>query len=365
MKQVIRENTNRIYLEDATFNEELYTVTVSIFDEAGNFAKDSANAYIQDKAAVYDTEETSYYVDILFLSTLSIGYLRAFWDVVKTSDGVTQEVSQDYTPQDLELVSYAGATSQQAQIVPISFFLDNYIMKNEKLDSQYKTAIDTYVAANRNDISRWLLASQGNLELATKLSFFPKQETIKSDYYAQIFQNEYWLQQPYNRPIISLESFKLVYGAQEVDLISEIKDFIIINKEMGTLQFLPVSTSGTFYQVLMMNISALALTSAFNSGSVIPSLFHYTYTYGLDFSTLDPSMKESIRQSISRNTLMRILPIIDPSVRMTSTSKSMDGVSKSQTSGMAGILKEFGLQEKQWIFDIKMKYGTMIDMAIA
>jgi hypothetical protein len=365
MKQVIRENTNRIYLEDANFIENLFTVTVSIFDEAGNFAKDSTNADIQDKTAIFDTTLNQYYIEILFLPTLPIGYLRAFWDVIKISDGVTQNVNSAYTPQDLELVSYAGATSQEPQIVPISFFLDNYVMKNEKLDAQYKQAIDTYIASNRNDISRWLMASQGNLELTTKLTFFTKQETIKSDYYSQIFQNEYWLQQPYNRPVISLESFKLVYGAQEVDLITEIKNFIIVDQKMGTLQFLPISTSGTFYQVLMMNINALALTAAFNTGSVIPSLFHYTYTYGLNFITLDQSMKESIRQAISRNTLIRLLPIIDPSVRITSSSKSMDGVSKSQTSGIAAMLKEFKEEEKQWVADIKMKYGTMIDMAIA
>lgn len=365
MKQVIRENTNRIYLEQADFAENLYTVTVSIFDEAGAFAKNSDNDDIQDVPAIFDAERNRYYIDILLLPTQSIGYLRAFWDVIKTEDEVTQAVDQEYTPQDLELVTYAGATTQEPQIVPISFFLDNYIMKNEKLDGQYVKAIDNYVSSNRNDIARWLTASQGNLELALKMNFFVQEQTIKSDYYAQIFQNEYWLQQPYNRPIIELLSFKLVYGAQEVDLISEIKDFIIINKEMGTLQFLPISTTGTFYQVLMMNISALALTAAFNSGSVIPSLFHYTYTHGLNFPTLEQPLKESIRQAISRNTLIKILPIIDPTARTTNESKSMDGVSKSKTSGIAGILKEFREEEKMWIADMKMKYGTAIDMAIA
>ena len=299
MKQVIRENLNRIYLELEDYNQPLYTVEVSIFDESGNFAKNSADIDTQDIAAVFDSALLRYYIEVTFKGTQSLGFLRAFWDVVLTSNSVTQDISQEYTPQDLELVSFAGATTQLAQIVPISFFLDNYIMKNEKLDAQYKRAIELYTTSNRNDLSRLLLAAQGNLERPTKLSFFIREQTIKADYYAQMFGNEYWLQQPYNRPLISLSSFKLVYGAQEVDLTTELQPFIIVNKEMGTLQFLPVSTSGTLYQALMLGISALGIAIiSSNVGTTIPGLFHYTYKYGLDFPNLDASDKESDRKSV-------------------------------------------------------------------
>jgi hypothetical protein len=134
---------------------------------------------------------------------------------------------------------------------------------------------------------------------------------------------------------------------------------------MGTLEFLPTAIQGNLFTALINGVSGLGI-SIMNSGSFnrIPFLFRIKYTYGLNFPTLPDAEKEAIRQAIGCHTLIKILPILDPSVRVTSGSKSIDGVSKSQNSGMAALLKTYEEQEKIFVNNIKRKYALHFDMGV-
>ncbi len=368
MVKLVKEKLNRIILKDSKIETKsnIYDVSISIFNEAGEYVKDKNGQNIDSKEVSWDNTEFFYYVDIDFHSSTPEGYLRIIWNVELKITHEAIELSDENLPQEIELVSNGATNNLLPQIVPISFFLDNYIAKDIRMDAQYKQAVEIYVAQNRRDLNRWLLAAQSKLEMALKTVFFTMQDTINRDYYMQDFGSEFWINQANYRPIVSIDHYSLVYGAQNVEITKDIKDYILVDKKMGTFEFLPTAVQGNLFTALINGVSGLGI-SIMNSGNFnrVPFLFRITYTYGLDFVNLPEQEKEGIRQAIARHTIIQLLPILDPSVRITNDSKTIDGVTKSQNSGMAALLKTYSEEEKEWLREYRRKYALDFDMAVA
>lgn len=374
MNKIVREKLNKIYLTESLIEADDYVVTASIFDESGAYIKDKDGADIEDKAAVWDTEEEGYYIDLEILATTTIGYIRVFWMAELKETHVDYPLSDINTPAEYELTTVSADLANVPQVVPITFFIENFIAKDAKMDNSYKRAIEGYLATNRRDLNRWLLSAQGDIEYDLKTVLFKKTDIIARDFYMQDFGSEFWIQQPNYRPIISVDKYALKYGSQDLDITKDIAPYILVEPLMGTFEFLPTAIQGNLFTALINGVSGLGI-SIMNSGSFnrVPFLFRIEYSYGLNFGNapahssfpmMSDAEKESIRQAISCHTLIKILPILDPSVRITSGSKSIDGVSKSQNSGMAALLKTYEDQEAKVINNIKRKYALHFDMAI-
>ena len=366
MNTLALQGTNRIYLEDANAAVADLTVTASIYGEDGAVALDDQGAEIKNKAATFDEVEdkNQYYIDVKFSPNTRPGYYRIFWSVVN-EDEVNVPIDQSNTPQDVRLITVGDINGVQAEIMPVSVFLSQYIAADAKLDDDYKEAVESYVKSDRDSMRNTLLASQGEIENRIKMRLFKYKDTIQRDYYLQDFKTEFWLQQVDCRPLISVDSFKLVYGSQQAELIPNIADQLVINKKMGTIEFLPTAMSGSLYSILIGAMNGLGLT-IMQGGiySRVPQLFRIEYTHGLDFPTLDDVKKEAIRKAIGRNALIQILPIIDAKVRLKSQSLSMDGVSSSESSGIDQLLKDMREDEAKWAEEMKREYGIGFEITV-
>jgi hypothetical protein len=98
--------------------------------------------------------------------------------------------------------------------------------------------------------------------------------------------------------------------------------------------------------------------------SRVPCLFRIDYTHGLDFPNLSNQERESIRNAVGRRALINVLPKIDPLVRATSESKSIDGASKSKTGGIKDYLKEYKTEDAAWCASMQREYGSGFEIAV-
>jgi hypothetical protein len=374
MNRLIREQVNRVTLIESSITTDIYDVTVSVFDEAGTYLKNKDGNDLDGKTALWDSVEHHYYFDIEFLATVNTGFVRVFWMAELKATHTDYQLSDINTPAEYELMTVSADLVNVPQIVPIAFFIDNFIAKDAKMDNSYKVAFESYLANNRRDLNRWLLAAQGDIEYDLKTVLFKKTDIIARDFYMQDFGSEFWIQQPNYRPIISVDKYALKYGSQDLDITKDIAPYILVEPLMGTFEFLPTAIQGNLFTALINGVSGLGI-SIMNTGSFnrVPFLFRIEYSYGLNFGNapahpsfpiMSDAEKESIRQAISCHTLIKLLPIFDPSVRITGGSKSIDGVSKSQSSGMAALLKTYEEQEAKIISNIKRKYALHFDMGI-
>ncbi len=365
MKTLALQGTNRFYLEDANAAVADLTVTASIYGEDGAVALDDQSEEIKDKEATFDDAEdkNQYYIDVIFSQNTRPGYYRIYWNV--QNEEINVLIDQSNVPQDIRLITVGDTNGVRAEIMPVSIFLSQYIAADAKLDDDYKDAVESYVKEDRDSMRNTLLASQGELENRIKMKFFKSKDSIKRDYYLQDFKTEFWLQQVDCRPLISVDSFKLVYGSQQAELIPNIADQLVIDKKMGIIEFLPTAMSGSLYSILIGAMNGLGLT-IMQGGiySRVPQLFRIEYTHGLDFPTLDDAKKEAIRRAIGRNALIEILPKIDAKVRLISQSLSMDGVSSSESSGIDRLLKDLREDETKWTEEMKREYGIGYEITV-
>ena len=366
MNSLVLGKVNRVYLTDAAITTDTNTtVSLSVFDEAGNFVKDSGGNDLSEKAATWDATPAKFYVDLNFSPTATPGFIRLMWYAEISS--VSVQLNDANTPADYELIATGNAVAVQPQAVPITYWLDNYVAGNLRADASFKAAIAAWTASNRRDMDRILRSAQGDLELGTKLTFFSVQEILQRDYMMQDFRSEWWMLQTDHRPIISVDSYQLVYGANPPIAISdELKDALIVNKMAGSIKFVPTTMHGNLFTALITNVAALGVTIMQDGGyNRLPALFRVTYTHGLDFPNLPQNEREYMRHAICRSALMKALPQIDPIVRQTSISKSIDGVSKSKSGGMQQMMQQWQAEEDRFKFDLMRKYGTHIDMVIS
>jgi hypothetical protein len=361
---VTLENTNRIFLDDSNFAVDEFTVTATVVDESGLIVKDKNANDLKNVSARFIADKTRYAIDLSFDPNTKTGSLRIFWVAIK--DGLSLDVDEQYTPQDIQLVATSTLTEMGSEILSITDFLDSYLAAEASLDDNFIDAINVYAQRNRKKLRSQILAAQGDIQRDIKIHFFPTKSKMDRDYNQQNFWSEFWMQQTDWRPVISVDSYKLVYGNNSSDLSQNLKDQMVVNKEMGTIEFLPTIFSGNLFTILVSNVNAVAATIiAGSSYDRIPMLFRIEYTDGLDFANLPAPEKESIRNAVGRRALINLLPKVDPSLRNQSESLSLDGASHSASSGMTKVIEGYIEEEKKWTKSIMKQYGTHVDFAVA
>jgi hypothetical protein len=290
-------------------------------------------------------------------------YGRIFW--YATASGVPVDLTADFQPEDCEIAPSYKTIQATGQIMPVQVFLDRFIAADAKMDAKYKAAVNAFVAASRSYMAQELFAAQGDLEREIKMKFFPTPAHMERDFFQQEFRSEFWLQQVDYKPIISVDHYFVKYGATGVEITEDIADKMLIEPKMGTIEFLPTTVSGSLFAALLTNVSALGLSIMADGGySRVPCLFRIDYTHGLDFPNLSNQERESIRNAVGRRALINVLPKIDPLVRATSESKSIDGASKSKTGGIKDYLKEYKTEDAAWCASMQREYGSGFEIAV-
>ena len=125
---------------------------------------------------------------------------------------------------------------------------------------------------------------------------------------------------------------------------------LIVDKKMGTVEFLPTSTSPFFvYYQASLEASQVALFARGSGTGRLPAVFHIGYTYGLDFMNLDEYKQSDIRMAICRRALINSLGGLSKDILISSESSGVDGVSSSE--GRAGLpyLSLLREMEQKWI----------------
>lgn len=365
MKTLIRENTNRVYLDDDNCGVSGYTVTLTVMNESGEYALDANGDALSGKSATYDADNTEkYYVDLTFAMTETSSYIRLFWKVL--SNGYQVPIDSAYAPEDCQLSANVPTVGELPEIIPVQLFIDEYLAQLAKLDSDYVRAIAEYAGGNRQAFRNEIQAAQALLENETKVRLFATTETMDCDYYQQNFNTEFWLQTVPYRPLISVDDYKLVYGGSPVNITQNIAQFMALNKAMGTIEFMPTATAGTLFVAMTSSLNAIGATLASMSmgWNRVPLLFRIEYTCGIDYPNLPTHKKAGIRQAVAREALISLLPRIDPQARVLSESSSIDGVSHSQNAGVHDIIKELRSQQARWAKAFMMEYGTHMDITV-
>lgn len=300
-----------------------------------------------------------YYIDVNISPETVEQYVRLYFK----SDNYT--INPDYNPSDALLTKL---DSKGQELVPLSYFLD-YVMNNQNtslIDPLYKKAVSNFVKGNPDGIRAYLRSAQYELENDTKLYF--TERTIsdeKRDYFFDKYTAHLWQFQVNNPPINSLEKFEIKYGNSPVAEIST--NLFVWDRVEGLIEFLPVpyGDSAGIYSLVMQNLTGAGLVLL--SGTAlerIPALFRVTYKTGLVYDGCDPLEKESIRMAVCNRALINLLPKIDPAIRLGSYSEGIDGVSASRNYIVRDILREYKEYEKEFVLNLRRKYGRNIDMVI-
>ena len=373
MKQLFIDQSNALTLDAQFVNKAGIIIALAIIGEDGNALKDSTGAAISGwtndtgapaelQKVTFDTDLKKYKAVFSFATGTKPQYIRAFW---YAKEGTTAIDLPGYLPEEIQLVTASPSASAQPQVLPLSLFESVFLAQDFKMDDDFKEGIRLLMSKNRSEVERELLAAQGRIELKLKMRLFATKDKMDRDYYAEEFRQNYWLQQTNFKPIISVDSYKLIYGSKEILVTPDIHDMMVVNKKMGTIEFLPTAFSGTLFSMMINNVSALGITIMQTGGwSRVPLLFRIEYTHGLDFPNLEASQKEAIRHAVGRNALIELLPRIDPLLRTTSESMSIDGASSSESSGAKDIIKAFREEETAFVDELKREYGMHFDMVV-
>ena len=80
---------------------------------------------------------------------------------------------------------------------------------------------------------------------------------------------------------------------------------------------------------------------------------------------LAEAKKESLRLAVARNALISLLPRIDPLVRKPTESFGIDGASRSVSSGVRDLIKDYREEEAEWVKEIMREYAMHIEIVVA
>jgi hypothetical protein len=135
---------------------------------------------------------------------------------------------------------------------------------------------------------------------------------------------------------------------------------------MGTVEFLPLPTGPTsyLYQVLYQNLSGFAVSFLYGGLGRVPGFFNYTYETGLFTDQTDQNEKESIRFAIGRRAMIKVLPFLDPIMRMNSQSESLDGQSATISYNSREYLKSLKEEDKEFVYTMRKNYARNIGAVI-
>lgn len=335
---------NRVYLEDLNIADNSYTVTYSLRNEMGEFVKDKANNEIKNVAAKIETKEKKFFADLELATDARGKYVRLEFVIKKGNLFVPSSAAL------IDLIIDKGA--KQVELVPISYLKDYAL--NSNLNSKLKTAIANY----KDDGFREKIASAHSyLETQLEMSLYPVTKMEKHDWFKDNMKETFWMVQLYEWPIISVQSYKLYYGVEEILEIPA--EYLQLNKEMGIVEYLPTGDQPFFMIFYNVGVEATQF-SLFSRGlgsERLPNVFHITYTHGLDFYNLTDSQQSEIRDAISRRALVSLLPRLDPDTLIASHSTSVDGMSHSKTNRGLDWINGAKQDEAEWIRVFKRKYN--------
>jgi hypothetical protein len=372
MKKLYLNTDNVFALDSVDVDDDTFNVQLSIVGEDGNVLTDNeGNDLIlsslgADPELTFDTDLNQFIGTIHLATTTPRQYARAFWVVTDTNN--LPIALAGYYPEEISIENDPSDATQtyRQMIVPKAYFTNTFLGNYPSFSGLIVNILAEIEARDPNTLGNMLLASQGELEKQIRTRFFKTQFSLDKDMYDEDFRQSHWLQQPDVKPLISCDSFRLIYGNNDIVLSNDIADSIWVDKNLGTFEWMPLVTSTTLFTMIISTLSGLAITSyASDYASRIPGLFRIIYTAGMDFPNLPDQDKESIRKAICRNSFMMLKPLIDPIMRERSISKSIDGASKSVSGGLDLIIKQFKEDEKEWISLMQKELGTTISFAVS
>lgn len=374
MKKLFLNTENAYTLDSTAITASTFKVQLSIIGEDGFPLLNAAgNQLIFSNASPQPTGTLPLaYTSSKFTATFTLAtntarqYGRAYW-LAKTSADVDVLLT-GYSPEELSIEpSVIDALQVREQMIcPASYFTDAFLGALPSISEQLINIIAELNAKNPDILKNELLASQSTLERQLRANFFLTSHNITRDFYGEEFYANYWLQQVDWLPLHSVDSYKLLYGAQDIELSNELAPAMLPNKELGTIEWVPTSINGTLFTMIISQVSGIAASMiAMGNPSRIPALFRITYTAGMDFPNLDIAKKEELRRAVCRNAFMQLKPRIDPIMREKSLSLSVDGLSRSTSGGLDSIIKQFQEDETKWIASMRMELGTQMYMGIA
>jgi|GEM_PF-2245151 len=358
MKTILSGTEQIIVLEQDAIPDGK-TIKLSLIGENGNYIKNDAGSYLSDIVLTYNSSLQKYNTSIYISPEEPEQYIRLFFSSTDT------QIDSNYFPEDAKLTFLPSANfAAEIEIVPVQYFIDYVLSKNTKVDKAYSIAITEFVK-DKNGIRTYLKSAQDELEKDSEIYFTERTKTEKRDYNFDRFRMNLWQIQVFYPPINELVSVKLFYGNAEIMGIS--KELFQFDRDMGLLEFLPVpdGDSAGLYNMLMTNMSSMGL-SVLMGGNLdrIPNFFQITYKSGIYTNTTDNIEKEGIRAAVARRAYLNIVHHIDPASRIASKSESLDGDSASISRNMQGLLKELRQNEKDYINNLRKKYGKNMNMVV-
>jgi hypothetical protein len=314
----------------------------------------------------FDGDLKKWKATIHFADTTVKQYARAFWVVTDSNDNPISVPG--YYPEELSIEnSPSDVTQAYTQMaVPASYFIDTFLADYPSISEDLIQTLKEINERNPDIIRNELLASQDILEEDIRTRFFKEQFDLDRDMYDDDFRQSHWINRPDYYPIISCDSFYLVYGNNQIALSNDIAESIKVDKNLGFFEWMPLVTSTTLFTMIISTLSGLAISSyASDYASRIPGLFRIKYTAGMDFPNLKPQKKERIRRLISRNCFCQMMPRIDSLMREANISQSLDGASLSTSSGIPKIIEQFLKDEARDIAMFEKELGTSISIAVS
>lgn len=360
MKKIKIGVENTVYFDAQEFNVSGLTVTASVLGESGDVLLNGSNAELKDLATSFDGDKKKYRLVFTLSETTGSQYAGIYW---QTESNLP--IPDDFSPEYVEIVEQLPVGKNI--LMPVSVFTDRFLRTQANVDAQLKTVLDNFTNQNRDYVQQELLSAQGTIEQKIKMRIFTTKAKMDRDFYSEPFRTGFWMQVTDYRPIISVDKYQLIYGSKGLEITQDIAQHMVVDPRMGTIEFLPTTLHGSLFTALISHVHALGITIAQDGGyNRIPLLFQIEYRHGLwEFPEFTPAHKESMRNAVARHALINLLPRIDPLVRKTSESKSIDGASKSRSGGVSDIIKTYREEEEKWVDEIKREFAMHIDMAVA
>ena len=372
MKKLYLNTDNVFALDSDDIDDATFKVRLSLVGEDGEVLTDNngddliLSSLGTNPELTFDTALNQFKGTIHLADDTVKQYARAFW-VVTDANNLPITIAE-YYPEEISIENDPASATQtyKQMIVPKAYFIDTFLGGYPSFSKVIVNILAEIEARNPDTLRNILLASQGDLEKQIRTRFFNTQFHLDKDLYDEDFRQSHWLQQPDVKPLVSCDSFILIYGNNDIVLSNDIADSIWVDKNLGTFEWMPLVTSTTMFTMIVSTLSGLAISAyAADYASRIPGLFRIVYTAGMDFPNLPDTDKESIRRAICRNSFMTLKPLIDPIMRERSISKSIDGASKSISGGLDIIIKQFKEDEKEWIALMQKEIGTSISFAVS
>ena len=370
MKKLYLNTDNILTLDATNITADTFKVRLSIVGEDGNVLLDNDGVDLI-LSSLGDNPELTF-VNGKFQGTIHLAstavkqYARAFW-VVTTSADIPVVVT-GYYPEEITIENAPDDATQtyEQMVVPAQYFIDSFLGAYPSISPEIVQTIAEINARNPDIFKRELLASQVPLEIDIRTKFFKTQFHLDRDMYDEDFRHSHWQQQVDWLPLITCDSFTLIYGNNTIVLSNDIKDSIKADTNLGFLEWLPIVTSTTLFAMVISTLSGIAITTfGTDYASRIPGLFRIIYTAGMDFPNLPAQDKEWIRRMVSRNCFCQIMPRIDSLMREASISQSIDGASLSRSSGVPKIIEGFKEDEKRDIALFQKKLGTNVAFVVS